>query len=171
MLVKPKKHNRTYILLIKRSSVTITVFAIGHFGNSVKVLALLLLLYSKKLCTKQAITIRLILFWKPLLNNNDGKLNTVFMKIWYWFWQKATKFMIIIRFIDSSLDIFDRAFYQQTIWNNINLTANKVNLLLNKYWTVHHTILFSIKGLKSLIYEIWNINFVIDCNKSLTAIY
>lgn len=49
MLVKPKKHNTTYILLINRSSVTITVFAIGHFGNSIKVLALFLLLYSKKI--------------------------------------------------------------------------------------------------------------------------
>lgn len=94
------------------------------------------------------------------------------MNIWYWGWQEATKFMIIIRFIDSSFDIFHWAFNQQTVWNdNINLTANKVNLLLNKYWTVHYKISFSIKVLKSLIYEIFNINFVIDCNESLTAIY
>lgn len=78
------------------------------------------------------------------------------MNIWYWGWQEATTFMIIIRFIDSSLDIFDWALNQQTIWNdNINLTANKVNLLLNKYWTVQHKISFSIKVLKNLIYEIY----------------
>lgn len=91
------------------------------------------------------------------------------MNIWYWGWQEATKFMIIIRFIDSSLDIFDWAFNQQTIWNdNINLTANKVNLLLKN-------IELSIIKFHSLLrfWEAWYMRsvisilyFVIDCKKS-----